>query len=168
MNAGKELYFSVLPEQDGFRVDLFLQKMVPEYTRSFLQKSIDKGEVLINGKPVSKSAKVKTGDSVFLCVPEPVDDTAKPEAIPLNIVYEDDDLLIVNKTQRDGSSSCAWQLQWYPGKWTAVSLSGKAFGNQWRDSSRYRSSYRQGHEWTFDGGQERFCTSIISGTNSRT
>ena len=97
MNAGKELYFSVLPEQDGFRVDLFLQKMVPEYTRSFLQKSIDKGEVLINGKPVSKSAKVKTGDSVFLCVPEPVDDTAKPEAIPLNIVYEDDDLLIVNK-----------------------------------------------------------------------
>ena len=59
MNAGKELYFSVLPEQDGFRVDLFLQKMVPEYTRSFLQKSIDKGEVLINGKPVSKSAKVK-------------------------------------------------------------------------------------------------------------
>lgn len=97
MNAGKELYFSVLPEQDGFRVDLFLQKTVPEYTRSFLQKSIDKGEVLINCKPVSKSAKVKTGDSVFLCVPEPVDDTAKPEAIPLNIVYEDDDLLIVNK-----------------------------------------------------------------------
>ena len=40
MNAGKELHFSVLPKQDGFRIDLFLQKMAPEYTRSFLQKGL--------------------------------------------------------------------------------------------------------------------------------
>ena len=42
MNAGKELHFSVLSKQDGFRIDLFLQEMAPEYTRSFLQKRIEK------------------------------------------------------------------------------------------------------------------------------
>lgn len=97
MNAGKELHFSVLSKQDGFRIDLFLQKMAPEYTRSFLQKRIETGDVLVNGKKISKSTKVKEGDSVFFHVPQPVDDTAKPEAIPLNIIYEDDDLLVVNK-----------------------------------------------------------------------
>lgn len=97
MNAGKELHFSVLPKQDGFRIDLFLQEMAPEYTRSFLQKRIETGDVLVNGKKISKSTKVKEGDSVFFHVPQPVDDTAKPEAIPLNIIYEDDDLLVVNK-----------------------------------------------------------------------
>lgn len=97
MNAGKKLHFSVLSKQDGFRIDLFLQKMAPEYTRSFLQKRIETGDVLVNGKKISKSTKVKEGDSVFFHVPQPVDDTAKPEAIPLNIIYEDDDLLVVNK-----------------------------------------------------------------------
>ena len=97
MNAGKELHFSVLSKQDGFRIDLFLQKMAPEYTSSFLQKRIETGDVLVNGKKISKSTKVKEGDSVFFHVPQPVDDTAKPEAIPLNIIYEDDDLLVVNK-----------------------------------------------------------------------
>ena len=97
MNAGKELHFSVLSKQDGFRIDLFLQEMAPEYTRSFLQKRIETGDVLVNGKKISKSTKVKEGDSVFFHVPQPVDDTAKPEAIPLNIIYEDDDLLVVNK-----------------------------------------------------------------------
>ena len=97
MNAGKELHFSVLPKQDGFRIDLFLQEMAPEYTRSFLQKRIETGDVLVNGKKISKNTKVKAGDSVFFHVPQPVDDTAKPEAIPLNIIYEDDDLLVVNK-----------------------------------------------------------------------
>ena len=71
--------------------------MAPEYTRSFLQKRIETGDVLVNGKKISKSTKVKAGDSVFFHVPRPVDDTAKPEAIPLNIIYEDDDLLVVNK-----------------------------------------------------------------------
>ena len=97
MNAGKELHFSVLSKQDGFRIDLFLQEMAPEYTRSFLQKRIETGDVLVNGKKISKSTKVKAGDSVFFHVLQPVDDTAKPEAIPLNIIYEDDDLLVVNK-----------------------------------------------------------------------
>ena len=97
MNAGKELHFSVLSKQDGFRIDLFLQEMAPEYTRSFLQKRIETGDVLVNSKKISKSTKVKEGDSVFFHVPQPVDDTAKPEAIPLNIIYEDDDLLVVNK-----------------------------------------------------------------------
>ncbi len=91
------MHFSVLSKQDGFRIDLFLQKMAPEYTRSFLQKRIETGDVLVNGKKISKSTKVKEGDSVFFHVPQPVDDTAKPEAIPLNIIYEDDDLLVVNK-----------------------------------------------------------------------
>lgn len=57
MNAGKELYFSVLPEQDGFRVDLFLQKAVPEYTRSFLRKVLTRVKSLSTVSQFPKALK---------------------------------------------------------------------------------------------------------------
>lgn len=97
MSTGEELYFSVSPEQDSFRIDRFLQIEMPDHTRSFLQKCIEKGDVLLNNQPVTKNTKVKSGDSVFLRLSQPEDDTAKPENIPLNIVYEDSSLLVVNK-----------------------------------------------------------------------
>ena len=97
MTFGETTYFSVAPEQEGMRIDQFLMETVPGQTRSFFQKRIENGDVLLNGKPISKSARIKSGDEVELFLPEPVLDCAQPEEIPLDICYEDEDLLIVNK-----------------------------------------------------------------------
>lgn len=84
-------------EDIGKRIDSFLSEKVETFTRSRVQKIIDDGGVFVNSKVVSKSYKLCEGDNVNLNVPENTDLEILPEDIKLNIVYEDDDLLVVNK-----------------------------------------------------------------------
>ncbi|MCQ4023134.1 MULTISPECIES: RluA family pseudouridine synthase [unclassified Ruminococcus] len=81
----------------GVRLDKFLSQQIPDRTRSFLSKLIEDGQVLISGKVQTKNYKLRIGDSVTVTIPDPVDVSAQPENIPLDIVYEDDDLIVVNK-----------------------------------------------------------------------
>ena len=78
------------------RIDAFLSTKL-DMTRSAVSKLIETNLVVLNGKTVSKSAKLKTGDSIVVTVPDPVSPDIVAEDIPLDIVYEDDDLLVVNK-----------------------------------------------------------------------
>lgn len=92
--------FEFIVEEDlkGTRLDVVLSLVVEEASRSHLQKLIDIGRVEVNGQPNTlKKYKVKTGDTVKVTIPEPVHLNVTPEDIPLNIVYEDDDVLVVNK-----------------------------------------------------------------------
>lgn len=82
---------------DGLRLDKFLALQIPERTRTFLSKLVEDGQVVINGSTQPKNYKLKLGDCVTVTIPDPVDITAQPENIPLDIVYEDDDLIVVNK-----------------------------------------------------------------------
>ena len=81
----------------GIRLDKYLSDQLPDLTRSRLQRLIKDGAVLINGASAKVSTKLSAGDKIFLTMPEPEEFSAKPENIPLDILYEDDDLLIVNK-----------------------------------------------------------------------
>ena len=81
-----------------FRLDVFVSENV-NITRSSAQKMIDDGCVLINGSIQPKNYKLRTGDEVEINMPEPKILDATPQDIPLDIVYEDDDLIIVNKPQ---------------------------------------------------------------------
>lgn len=81
----------------GERIDKFLTAQNANFTRSEIQRWIDDGNVTVNEKTASKNYKLRLGDSVVLCVPDAVLPEAKPENIPLEIAYEDDDLLVVNK-----------------------------------------------------------------------
>ncbi|MEE0946451.1 MAG: RluA family pseudouridine synthase [Acutalibacteraceae bacterium] len=78
------------------RLDV-LTSQLADITRSYAAKIIDDGYVGINGNIVSKNTKVKNNDTVRIVIPDPVSDEALPENIPLDIVYEDNDLLVVNK-----------------------------------------------------------------------
>lgn len=78
------------------RIDIFAAKAA-EITRSRAAGLIEDGNVLINGKSAAKNAKVKDGDSVIITLPDPEVYNITPENIPLDIVYEDGDLLVVNK-----------------------------------------------------------------------
>lgn len=80
----------------GLRLDAFLASR-SEMTRSALQKLIEAGRASVNSKPAPKNTKIKMGDTVSLSLPAPQPCDILPEAIELNIVYEDSDLLVVNK-----------------------------------------------------------------------
>lgn len=85
-------------EQQGTRIDLVLSQALPETSRSFLQKLITGGSVSINGEVCkSKKEKVEAGQEITIIVPEPEILAVEAEDIPLEIVYEDDDVLVVNK-----------------------------------------------------------------------
>ncbi|MCD7730204.1 MAG: RluA family pseudouridine synthase [Oscillospiraceae bacterium] len=79
------------------RVDRWISKSESEFTRSMLQKLIKNGMVTVNGKNVSKSCTVKNNDEVKVIVPEPTELDVKPQNLPIEIVYQDSDLLVVNK-----------------------------------------------------------------------
>ena len=79
------------------RLDVFLAEGLPELTRSAAQGLIESGAVLLNGENARKNAKVGPGDTVTVVMPELREPDVLPEDIPLNIVYEDDCLLVVDK-----------------------------------------------------------------------
>ncbi len=84
-------------ESAGERADKLLSYSLSDYSRSFVQNLFSDGLVSCNGKNISKGFKPKYGDEISFTVPEPKEISLEPENIPLDIVYEDSDLLIVNK-----------------------------------------------------------------------
>ena len=92
------LSFCVTAEADGERLDKLLTGQESlAMTRSALQVRMEHGDVTVNGKKVPKNYRQKAGDQVLVQLPEPEPLELQPENIPLDIVYEDDDLLVVNK-----------------------------------------------------------------------
>lgn len=83
---------------NGWRIDKFLVKSFPEISRSQIQRLLKDGNITRDNVIVGdNSLKVKEGEEYTLVIPEPVDAIPKPEDIPLEIIYEDEDLLVVNK-----------------------------------------------------------------------
>ena len=89
--------FIVEAEAAGQRIDRFLSGEDTGLSRSALQGLVADGHVLCNGKSIAKSLKLKAGDTILLEIPDAKPIEAVPQDIPLDIVYEDDHLLVVNK-----------------------------------------------------------------------
>ena len=87
----------VTEETAGDRIDKFLAEQYEDLSRSFLQKLLKSGEVMVNGRPVKASYKAAEGDTISFEVPEAVEPEIVPEDIPLDILYEDHDVILVNK-----------------------------------------------------------------------
>ena len=88
------IYTAQEPNQ---RLDAFLAQVAPELSRSGAQKLIEQGNVLLNGKKCKKNDRLAPGDQVSVTIPEPVQTDILPREIPLEIVYEDADVLVINK-----------------------------------------------------------------------
>lgn len=84
-------------EHEDQRIDRYLTEMLPEQSRSFFQKLIRDGFVIVNHIIIKVNYRLKTGDVIEIDIPDAVPTEIVPENIPLDILYEDDDLLIVNK-----------------------------------------------------------------------
>ncbi|MBE5960289.1 MAG: RluA family pseudouridine synthase [Lachnospiraceae bacterium] len=87
----------VTEEQAGVRIDKYLTAIENEISRSYLQKLIGDQLVTVNGKAIKANYKVSAGEQVSYIVPYPVDLNVEPEDIPLDILYEDNDIIVVNK-----------------------------------------------------------------------
>ncbi|SHJ89968.1 RluA family pseudouridine synthase [Hespellia stercorisuis] len=89
--------FLFTSELNHERIDKFLADKMPETSRSYIQKIIKDSLVTVNGKNVKSNYKVSAGDQVSLQMPEPEVPDIVPEDIPLDVLYEDSDILVVNK-----------------------------------------------------------------------
>lgn len=83
--------------ESGERIDRFLAEQMKELSRSYIQKLLKDGAVSVNGTSVKQNYKLSAGDHIVVRVPEPEALDILPEDIPLDILYEDDDILVVNK-----------------------------------------------------------------------
>ena len=93
----EEMSFAIQKEESGKRLDAFLKEAIDDASRNFLQGLISQGAVLVNDKTAKANYKVKENDKIFITMPDPVDVEIRPQEMDLDIVYEDEDVLVVNK-----------------------------------------------------------------------
>lgn len=93
----QEYCFQITEEYEGERIDKCLSMLIDSLSRSFIQKIIKEGMVFVNEKPVKGSYTVKTDDEVVFQLPDSQKPDIEPENIPLEILYEDNDVIVVNK-----------------------------------------------------------------------
>jgi len=88
---------TVPDEAQDVRLDRFLTSELPAHSRSQIQRLIEGGHVLVGGQAAKANQRVKPGQAITVDVPEPVDPAPKPEALPLPILYQDRDVIVVDK-----------------------------------------------------------------------
>ncbi len=81
----------------GIRIDKCLSELLTDYSRAYIQKLLDESNITVNNKSIKSNYKLRAGDNVAISIPEPEELEILPENIPLDIVYEDNDILIINK-----------------------------------------------------------------------
>ena len=84
-------------DRDGERADQLIARLAPELTRSAAQRLLEEGAVTLNGAPIKKNYRAAAGDVLAVVLPDPEPVEAVPQDIPLDVVYEDDDVIVVNK-----------------------------------------------------------------------
>ncbi len=89
--------YQITKENASIRLDKAIAKQVPDLSRVAIQRLIEEGKIVVNGKKVKSSYQTEMGDEVTLVREEPKETTLEAEEIPLDIVYEDNDILVVNK-----------------------------------------------------------------------
>ena len=92
-----EFRFVVTEEWEDERIDKCINSLIDSLSRSYIQKLIKDGQVFVNGNPVKANYRIKTEDEIVFQIPESVEPDIEPEDIPLSVLYEDEDILIVNK-----------------------------------------------------------------------
>lgn len=97
LSSDRPLLITVEARAHGWRVDHYLSRIFPNFSRVLFQKAIDQQSVLVNGIPVKTSRRLRINDRISVRLPELPDRTLPPEDIPLDILHEDDAIVVLNK-----------------------------------------------------------------------
>ena len=142
-------------ESKNQRLDAFLASSLDGLTRSQATRLIESGEVAVNGRAVSKSYKLAGGEDIAVTLPEPEPVEAVPQDIPLDVVYEDADVIVVNKP----SGMVVHPAPGHPDGTLVNALlyhcAGYALGRRRRAAPRHRPPHRPRHERSHHRGEER-------------
>lgn len=90
--------FRVGEDEAGRRLDIFLARSLSDYSRTRLKRFIEEGRVLVNGERVKPRHALSSGDRVGITIPPPSNFSPAPEPIPLNVIFEDDSIIVINKS----------------------------------------------------------------------
>lgn len=133
--VGRSVEMVVQHKTAGLRLDHYLHQLFPDFSRSILQKCIEAQCVAVNDAPCKASYKIRQGDRVRLWLPEPQHPAPVPENIPLEVLYEDEFLAIVNKP---------FDMVVHPAKghWSGTLVNALAY--RFQDLSKYNGDYRPG------------------------
>ena len=93
----QKYYYTVTEEQEGQRIDQFLAGELKEQSRSYIQKLIKEGRVLLNERKVKASCRLNADDKILMCIPPLKELEVLPEPMELDIIYEDEDVILINK-----------------------------------------------------------------------
>jgi len=95
----KNLIFNIEEQKIGMRLDAFLSDSIEGQSRSYIQKLIEQNVILVNEKEIKSNYKLRKNDCIKVQIPDPVPLDVKSEKIDLSIVYEDEDIIVINKPQ---------------------------------------------------------------------
>ena len=97
LSANEAISITVEARAHGWRIDHYLARLYPNYSRSAFQKAITQGAVLLNGLPAKTGRRLRVNDALSVKLPQESDSSLPAEDIPLEILYEDDSLVVINK-----------------------------------------------------------------------
>lgn len=123
-------YFTI-ESQEGERIDRYLSEELEDKSRSYIQKLIRDGHVLVDGKTVKAGYRLVAGDNIAITLPEIKEPEIPAENIPLDILYEDKDLLVVNKPKQMVVHPAPGHYTGTAGQGADVSLRTGSLWNQW-------------------------------------
>jgi len=93
----EEFCFSVDAADEKKRIDIYLAEKISNHSRNYLKKGMEEGWVKVNGKDVKPNYKIKAQDSITVSIPPLEKPSLEPEDIPLNIIYDDEDIMVIDK-----------------------------------------------------------------------
>lgn len=96
----EEILLEVTEREQNLRVDKYLADQLKDQSRSYIQKLIKDGQITLDHKVIKSNYKVQSGDCLKVCIPELKEPDILPENIPLDILYEDEDVLVINKPKQ--------------------------------------------------------------------
>lgn len=95
--AGEPISVVVEARAHGWRIDHYLARLYPNYSRAAFQRAITEKSILLNGLPVKTGRRLRVNDTLSVRLPQDPDSSLPPEDIPLNVIYEDESLVVINK-----------------------------------------------------------------------
>ncbi len=105
--------YQISKEEVNTRIDKIITKIEQDISRTSIQRLLDEGNILVNGKKIKPSYKVVEGDIITITKEEPKEIDLLPQDIPIDIIYEDKDMLIVNKAKGMVVHPGARKSRWY-------------------------------------------------------
>src|SRR5579864_7167328 len=97
LSSDRPIQITVEARAHGWRVDHYLSRIFPNFSRALFQKAIEQQSILVNGIAVKTSRRLRINDRISVRLPEASDRTLPPEDLPLNIIFEDEYLVVLNK-----------------------------------------------------------------------